>query len=285
MPSASLLLPWIAMPPVRIDSIEDPRLEPYRHLKDTNQSRWAGRFICEGEKLVRRLLDSRYRTLSVLLDDPHAERLLPLVPPEADAFIVPAGLVSELVGFNFHRGVLACGQRQEPPLLESIVTPLDRPLTLAVCPDVVDPVNLGSIARIAWALGIDALVLGPRCGDPFSRRVLRVSMGAVLRLPILPLPNLAMSLVELRDRYGIELAATVLSPAAEPLDQARRSRRFALLLGNEGEGLAEELVAICQRRLTIPMHPGADSLNVSVAAGLFFYHFTRPASWPADRGS
>ena len=269
------------MPPILIQSLDDPRLEPYRNLKVTNQTRRSGRFICEGEKLVLRLLESDFQTASVLVDQPHYDQLSMRIRPGIETLVVPAKMVPQIVGFNFHRGVLACGVRKPSPPLEAIVMAPDRALTLAVCPDVVDPVNLGSIARIALALGVDALLLGPRCGDPFSRRVLRVSMGAVLRLPVVQLADLATALIDLCDHYGVELAATVLSETAEPLDHARRGRRFALLLGNEGEGLADELVSICQRRLTIPMQPGADSLNVSVAAGVFFYHFTRAAHFHA----
>jgi tRNA G18 (ribose-2'-O)-methylase SpoU len=269
----------VTMPTVLIDCLDDDRLEPYRRLKDTNQTRWSGQFICEGQILVERLLASDFEVASVLVDQPHYEQMQTLISPKVETFVVPPKMVPQIVGFNFHRGVLACGRRKPSPPLEDLVMPADKGLTLAVCPDVQDPVNLGSIARIAQALGIDALVLGPQCADPFSRRVLRVSMGAVLRLPVVQVSDLEGTLRDLRSRYGVELAATVLSETAELLDRAHRSRRFALLLGNEGQGLPENLVAICQRRLTIPMSQGADSLNVSVAAGIFFYHFTRHASF------
>ncbi|MEX0585015.1 MAG: RNA methyltransferase, partial [Pirellulales bacterium] len=264
-----------AMPRFEVTSLDDPRLEPFRSLKDTNRTRWQSLFVAEGEKLVQRLLESDFPVVSVLADRQHEERLASWLRPELDLLIVDDPLVSAIVGFNFHRGVLACGRRKLHPTLDQIAAPLDRRLTLVVCPDVQDPENLGTIARTSLALGVDALLLGPNCGDAFSRRVLRVSMGAVLRLPIRRCEDLSAELCELRTRWQLQLAATVLDPRAEPLTEFERPLRFALLLGNEGHGLDADVVAACDRRLTIPMPAGADSLNVSVAAGIFLYQLAR----------
>src|SRR5690606_287049 len=139
-------------------------------------------------------------------------------------------------------------------------------LTIVVCADVQSPDNLGVILRSCSALGVDGVVVGPKAGDPFSRRVVRVSMGLALTLPIVYSQHLQRDLVEMRDRWGVELAAAVLDPGAERLDAAERADRFALLFGNEGHGLDGETVGACDRRISIPMPPGVDSLNVSVAA-------------------
>jgi tRNA G18 (ribose-2'-O)-methylase SpoU len=260
------------MPREFIKSIDDPRLESYRNLKDTNRTRWAGLFITEGEKLVRRLLASDYPIESILLSDRFEPQLASLVPPEATLWVVPDALVEQLVGFNFHRGILACGRRKPDPQLEQLA-PLGRRTTLIVCPNVQDPENLGSILRITAALGGDGVIVGTAAADPFSRRVLRVSMGAALRVPVRQSSNLAADLRQLAGPLGVQLAATVLDPTAEPLAHATRPERFALLLGSEGHGLLPEIVAECQRKITIPMHGGTDSLNVAVAAGILLYHF------------
>jgi tRNA G18 (ribose-2'-O)-methylase SpoU len=122
---------------------------------------------------------------------------------------------------------------------------------------------------------VTAVVLGPGCCDPFSRRVLRVSMGAALRVPIVETRDLAGDLARLRTEWGFELAATVLDSAAEPLHTAARTNRLAVLFGNEHAGLSPEWIALCDRRVTIPMAGDADSLNVAVAAGIVLHHFTR----------
>jgi len=146
-----------------------------------------------------------------------------------------------------------------------------------VCVDIQDPTNLGGILRNSAAFGADLVLLSRRCADPFSRRVLRVSMGAVLRLSVAESANLEGDLRRLRDEFGVQLVATVLQEGAESLEKASRPPRLALLFGNEGHGLPPEMTAICQRRVTVPMCSGANSLNAAVAAGVFLYHFTRVA--------
>ena len=217
------------------------------------------------------MLASDFPVVSVLVDQRHLDLIGPLVPAETPLLVVPASLVEQIVGFNFHRGVLACGRRKPNLDIESLIADRSR-LTLVACPDVQDPENLGAIARISSSFGVDALLLGPHGCPPFSRRVLRVSMGAVWRLPVIESSNLARDLNCLQ-AHGIELIATVLDADAQPLDGFARPARMALLLGNEGLGLAQDIVQRCDRKVTIPMHPGADSLNVAVAAGIFLYHF------------
>jgi tRNA G18 (ribose-2'-O)-methylase SpoU len=257
---------------VRISSLDDPRLEPYRQLKDTNRTRWAGLFICEGEKLVRRLLASEFSVESVLLSNRFEQQFETIPLSNVPVWILPDELIEPLVGFNFHRGILACGRRRANPTLEELAPP-GRRLTLAICPEVQDPENLGAILRISSAFGVDGVLVGRGSADPFSRRVLRVSMGASLRVPIREATDIAADLRQLRDSLAVELAATVLDSSAEPLANATRPDRFALLFGSEGHGLDPSIVALCDRRITIPMNPGADSLNVAVAAGIFLHHF------------
>jgi tRNA G18 (ribose-2'-O)-methylase SpoU len=134
---------------------------------------------------------------------------------------------------------------------------------------------MGAMVRICAAFGVDAMVLGERCCDPFLRQAVRVSMGTIFRLPLVRSSNLLNDLRRFREEFGVELAATVLAEDAEPLDQATRPERFGLLFGNEAQGLDDQYVRACDRRITIPMRLGTDSLNVSVAAAVFLYQFTR----------
>jgi tRNA G18 (ribose-2'-O)-methylase SpoU len=190
-------------------------------------------------------------------------------------YVASRELVESTVGFNFHRGVVACGRRKAPPAIESILANLAQPRpTIVVCPDVQDPTNLGSIIRTAAAFGCAAVVLGDHCADPFSRRVLRVSMGAALQIPLVESSNLAADLSRLASAQ-FELVAAVLDPFAEPLMSFCREERVAVLLGSEGHGLSAEWQQIAHRRVTIPMQLGVDSLNVAVAAAVLLYHFFR----------
>jgi len=264
------------MPRIRITDLDDPRIAAYRHLKATNLTRDSGTFVVEGEKLLDCLLASRFPTASVLATDRHEARIAGRVPPDVPLFVLPDALVDDLVGFNFHRGILACGRRLPPPDLAEIVAGAAGRLTLVACPMLANPENLGAIIRIGDVFGIDALLVGGACPDPLSRRVLRVSMGTALRLPVIPCVDLAGAALRLQADHGVALLATVLDPAAEPLGAAPRPDRLALFLGSEGDGLAPEWLALCSRRVTIPMRPGAESLNVAVAAGILLHHYTRP---------
>lgn len=261
---------------IRIDDLADRRLDPYRSLKQTNETSRRGLFIAEGDKLVRRLLESRLTVESVLLSEPYVATFAPLLPVELPALVIADELVETLVGYNFHRGILGCGRRPAPLMsLGEILGPHDRPCTVVVCPDVQDPENLGAILRMSAGFGVDAVVLGPRSADPFSRRVQRVSMGNVYRLPPIHAADVPAALAELRARHAVECWATVLDADAAPLATLHRPQRLALVFGSEGHGLEADVVRACGRKVTIPMRPGVDSLNVAVAAGIFLYELTR----------
>jgi tRNA G18 (ribose-2'-O)-methylase SpoU len=258
-----------------IDSQDDPRVAPYRQLKDRELAREGGRFIAEGELVVRRLLASRYEVESVLLARRRVEEIAPMVPPAVPVLIVPDSIVHEIIGFKFHSGVIACGRRGPAGAIDSAV-PRDRAmLTLVVCPDIANAQNMGSMIRIAAAFGADAMILGERSCDPFWRQSIRVSMGTIFSLPLVQSDNLLRDLRRLQVESGVELAATVLEGDAQPLAGATRPPKLALLFGNEAQGLDPTLVAACDRKITIPMKLGTDSLNVAVAAGIILHHFTQ----------
>jgi tRNA G18 (ribose-2'-O)-methylase SpoU len=262
---------------IPIHSLEAAELAPYRALRWRNPTRYARRFIAEGDKLVQRLLASRYATESIFVADDYLERLLAYAPADVPIYTAPRAWLEETIGFSFHRGCLACGVRAPTRELRDWQPPDRSRLTAVVCPDVQDPTNLGTILRNCAAFGVDLVLLGGECADPFARRVVRVSMGAVLDLTIVESRALADDVGRLRAEHGFSLAATVLETDAEPLQEAPRPARLALLLGGEGHGLAPPWRAAADRRLTIPMDLGTDSLNVAVASGIFLYHFTRLA--------
>jgi len=256
---------------IRISDLDDPRLAIYRSLKATNLTRRLGQFVVEGERLVERLLDSRFPTVSVLVTDRLGPRLVTPIPDRVPTYVVPHELIHTLVGFPFHRGILACAERRPWPPPEEIFRDRDRPLTLVICPRLSNPENLGAIARIADVFGIDAILAGPTCPDPFSRRVLRVSMGSILRVPVTVSRRLGEMVDKLAHDHHVELQAAVADPAAEPFDQLPRPARLGLVLGEEDQGIEAAWLERCRRKITIPMRPGAGSLNVAVAAGILLH--------------
>ncbi|QDV37987.1 TrmH family RNA methyltransferase [Tautonia plasticadhaerens] len=264
------------MPVIPLDDLDDPRLAIYRNLKATNETRGLPLFVVEGEKLVLSLRDSRYPIESVLLSDHHADRIAPSLPGDVTAFVVEHARISTLVGYNFHQGALAAGRRLPPIDPGSLVETRPGMVTLVACPVVQNPENLGTIVRTADVFGVDAVLVGPTCPDPLSRRVLRVSMGTVLGLPVIPCDDLAARLDRLRSDLGLRLVATVTDPHATPIDRFERPERLAIVMGSEAHGLAPSWVDRCDHRVTIPMRPGAESLNVAVAAGIFLHRLAVP---------
>ncbi|MGQ0634339.1 MAG: TrmH family RNA methyltransferase [Planctomycetaceae bacterium] len=261
------------MPEFIIESLDDQRLDPYRHLKRPGPGP-SETLVAEGEKLVLRLLHSPCRTESVLCTRAALERLRTAFSRDLPVFVAPTQLISQLIGFRFHRGVLACGRRPAEPALESLWehrAASEREIVV-LCPEIRDPENLGTIIRTAAAFGALGVVGGRAGTDPFSRRVLRTSMGSVLRLPIVQTDEW-VTVVDALAEAGFETIAAVVSPDAEPLAQAHRPTRAALLFGNEADGLPNDLVGRCRRRVTLPMAQGVDSLNVAVAAGIVLHHF------------
>ena len=257
-----------------IESIDDPRVAAYRSLK-ARRLRQEGIFITEGRALTSRMLDGPYAIESVFVAERFAEEFGRLLAGRAPVYVASNRVLQGVVGFAFHRGVLGCGRRSAPRTLDALLADREaaQELTLVICPDVVSNENLGSIFRIAAAFGLDGVVLGEpqRGSDPLSRRCLRLSMGAVFRIPFVESPDLPGDLLALKQRWGVELWGTVLDDRAEPLEQVCRPRRVGLLFGNEWDGLSREWLLLCDRRVTIPMARGTDSLNLAVAAGIFVH--------------
>lgn len=255
-----------------IQSIDDPRVAAYRNLRDRTL-RGENIFVAEGQLLTQRLLASPYETESIFVSEDCVEQFAPLVPEGVPLYVAPEPLLLEIVGFKFHRGALGAGRRGCPLTIEEMLSrkAIDGPLSLVVCPEITKPENLGLIFRTAVALGVDGLLLGERCCDPFSRRCLRVSMGSVLSMPFTKSTNLTADLHDLKGPWGVELLAAVLDPVAQRLIDVAWPLRAGLVFGNEFDGIRDHWLDECHQRVTIPMHRGTDSLNLGVAAGIFVY--------------
>jgi tRNA G18 (ribose-2'-O)-methylase SpoU len=258
------------MPTWKIDNRDDPRLLPYLDLPRGPNLGREGLFVAEGEKLVLRLLSSPFEVQSILISETLHARLGPAIPVEIPVFVVPDALVSEVVGFKFHHGILACGMRQKCVTPDEILARHPERLRIAVLPSTHDPENLGAIIRTCAGLGVHALMIGKPCGDPFARRVVRVSMGAAFQQPIIESEFLFETLQTLTNA-GVELVATILDPEATPMADFHWPDRMALLLGNEAFGLEPEYLALCRHRVTLQMANTVDSLNVAAAAAIFLH--------------
>lgn len=254
----------------------DCRLDPYRDMKREVVRRGGQWFIAEGRLVVQRLLASDYETVSILAEPKCVDWVRSLVQPDTPILVVSQELIQAVAGFNFHRGLLACGRRiafESSHQLLDMTDPGQIALaTLAVS----DPENLGSLIRTAAAFGIDRLVLNRQSIDPLCRRVLRVSMGSALKMRFYDWESPDLWLQE-NERKGVWFTiATTLSDDSIPLEQVTRHHKFTsrpklILLGNEADGLPASTQAACTVRALIPMAMGINSLNVSVAGAIAIY--------------
>ena len=193
-------------------------------------------------------------------------------------------LIRQVLGFKFHTGVIAVGRRLPSQTLESLFENLRGSDDVTACPEVSNSDNIGALDPQSRPPSASTrLVLGERCHDPFWRQSIRVSMGTIFSMPLVRSADILRDVTDLRETWGVEMIATVLADDAEPLARAQRADTLGLLFGNEAQGLDEALVAACDRRVTIPMKLGTDSLNVAVSAAVFLYHFTRESAWTRAR--
>jgi len=256
--------------PISVASADERDLAPYRDLKDARVKAREGVFIAEGFEVVRRLLASRLEVCSLLVTECKLERLAGELRSGVPVYVATLAEIEAIAGFNVHRGVLACGRRPESAKLEQVPAIADcaADSIVVALENVTDAINIGVIIRNAAAFGA-SLVLMHRCCDAFYRRAVRTSMGNVFRVPLRVTDDLRGELRQLHDGYGHQRIAAVAHPDAQPLSRIVRARRIVLVFGAEGEGLSPETVDACDLRVTIPMSPESDSVNVAVASGIF----------------
>ncbi|MBV9448939.1 MAG: RNA methyltransferase [Streptosporangiaceae bacterium] len=276
--------------PQRVVDADDPRLADYARLTDmdlrTSLETEHGLFIAEGTKVITRAVAAGYPVRSMLLPERRLGDMTALTtaltttqpPGIAPLYVVPDAIAERITGFRLHRGALASLHRKPLPEVAGLAATARR---LLVLEDLVDHGNVGAIFRCAAALGVDAVIVSPRCADPLYRRSVKVSMGAVFAIPYARMTGWYDGLAELR-AAGFRLLALTPDPAAVPITETKPGERAALLLGTEGDGLSSRWLREADQAVRIPMHPGArdagvDSLNVVAAAAIACHWFAAPA--------
>ncbi len=252
----------------------DPRLTDYVALTDVElRSRIepaAGLFVAEGAKVIRRAVLAGYPIRSFLMAPRWQAGLLDVVQASgALAYVADESVLESVTGYAVHRGALASCERRPLPDLDEVLADARR---VVVLEDLTDHTNVGLVFRSAAALGIDAVLLAPRCADPLYRRAVKTSMGAVLTLPYTRLPSWTDGLGRLQIA-GFTVLALTPDPAAEPLDTVLRvtGERVALVLGSEGDGLSDRWLGAADHRVRIRQRSDIDSLNVAAAAAIACY--------------
>lgn len=250
-------------------SLPDPRhlFQDLRFAGQRVHGEKGACFIAEGRILVEDLLAwgraGQVEVVAVLAEDAAAEGVRPLLPGGTELLVATRPELEALAGFPFHRGLMAAARVPAQPGEDR----LRASKRLLVLPSVGDPENLGQLLRTAAGLGLDGALLGPG-PDPFSRRVVRVSMGTAWKLPLWRSEDPWAALADWKGGDGEVVAAAL---GGDPLEAWEPQSRSALVLGPEGPGLSAAELGRCDRAVRIAMAPGVDSLNVA-AAGAILMH-------------
>lgn len=268
----------------RLTSLADPRLDDYLRMTDVRLRSVVeperGLFMAESYNVIERALEAGCAPRSFLMSETWLDRFSPLFSahPEVPVFVGDEALLEELTGFHLHRGALAAMQRPVLPTVGEVLagagTGADgsRRSRIAVLEDLVDHTNVGACFRSAAAMGVDAVLVTPRCADPLYRRSIRVSMGTVFQVPWTRLDAWPADIGVLQDA-GYVVAGMTLGEGAITLDAlvAEDHPRLALVFGTEGHGMTAATDRRLDRRVTIPMMGGVNSLNVAASSAVAFY--------------
>ena len=266
---------------IKIKEFDAPELDVYARLPEVQLLRYyepqPGLFIAESPKVIERALDAGYEPVSLLMEERHIETEgSKVIPKCGDIPVYPAEfeVLTRLTGFKLTRGMLGVMRRKRLPDIRQIITEKRR---IAVLENVVNPTNVGAIFRSAAALGMEAVLLTAGCSDPLYRRASRVSMGTVFQVPWTMMdaksciwPQDAMAILK---EEGFKTAAMALKEDTVSIDapELLKEDKLAVILGTEGDGLADSTIADCDYTVKIPMMHGVDSLNVAAASAVAFW--------------
>jgi tRNA G18 (ribose-2'-O)-methylase SpoU len=232
-----------------------------------------GIYIAEGEKVIRRALGAGHEPHSLLLTERWLDQLGDVVPDDVPCYVMTEAEIETLTGFHVHRGALAAMHR---PPEQDVATVLASAQRVVVAEDLVDHTNLGALFRNAAALGFDAVLLSPRCADPWYRRAIKVAMGSVFAVPHARFQDWYAAPGIVKDA-GFTTYAMTLSDDAVDLASIEAADRCALVVGSEGHGLTDYWQREADVSVTIPMHADIDSLNVAASVAIACWHLSQSA--------
>jgi tRNA G18 (ribose-2'-O)-methylase SpoU len=257
----------------RVSSLDRAELSPYATLRQHEGHKRAGIFVAEGDKVVRRLLESQFGVVSVLLPEKRLAEFEPSIrarPEDVPVYVMEISELEKLTGFPFFQGVLAVGRIPEAATLEAVLFRATRPHLLVAIDGLTNAENVGLLVRNCAAFGAQALLLDGSSASPWLRRAVRNSMGTVFKLPIVETSNLTEALNILRQR-NIHVIAAHPHEEKQTIQQSDFARDCCIVFGSEGLGISANVLAVCDECVAIPMSLEVDSLNVASAAAVFLY--------------
>lgn len=263
---------------VGVAEFDAPELAPYRTMRWQFEQRQQGIFVAEGEKVVRRLIESDFEVVSLLLPakwyEQYAELLAKRPEPEIQVFTAEKEVLEQLTGFSFYQGVLAVGRVPKPIPLEEIIARAPKPRLIVALDEISSAPNMGGLIRNCVAFGVDALVVGETCCSPWLRRSVRSSMGTIFKLQIVEAAKLPESIAQMK-KAGFRIVAAHAHTDERSVSSVDFGGDCAVVLGSEGHGISEAVLSQCDEEVVIPMQNGVDSLNVGTAGAIFLYEVSR----------
>ena len=259
-----------------VTDLDLPDLQPYRTLRQSVAQFRRGLFVAEGEKVVRRLIDSPLLIVSVLLTPEWLKTLQPALEKRSEhiaTFVAARALLEQIVGFHLHQGIMAVG-RVPAALRVTDLLDFPAPRLYVALDGLTNSENVGVLVRNCAAFGTQALLAGETCSSPYLRRAVRNSMGAVFNLPVLHSQHLTDDLRTLGEN-GFRVIAAHPHAEGRMLSEVDCRGDVCVVFGSEGAGISRGVLAVCHDAVAVPMQHGVDSLNVASAAAVFLYEIDR----------
>ena len=263
---------------VAIKDPDDPRLAAYNSLKGKSLER-DGIFIAEGEKVVKSMAESGCLIASCLTAGgaitKYRSLLAVMAKRGAPVYVAADELIEEIIGFRFHKGIMAVGYCPKKLTVSDALKDPKCPLFLVALNAVNDPQNVGLIARNAAAFGVGALIVDHATYDPYYRKAVRVSMGTVFRLPVCYEDDLGPSLLRLKEKHDTRIIAATPGRGTSDIAKVELSGNICFVFGNEDKGISRRILSIADARVRIPISKTVDSLNVAGASAICLYEASR----------
>lgn len=263
---------------IKIDSLDVPALEPYRTMRRPMEHRAEGIFVAEGQKVVRRLVESNLEVVSLLLTQEWLDKysdVLSNCQIEQGVFVAGKKQLEQIVGYGLHQGIMAIGKVPGSLDIWKMSKEYSSPNLFVAVDGIANSENMGVIVRNCAAFGVQALIAGETSCDPYLRRSVRNSMGTIFTLPVIKADKLADVLKKLRDDFLFQIIAADPKSDSVEMTTVNLTKDICLVFGSEGEGISGEILKHCSLRMKIPMYHDVDSINVASSVGVVLYETAR----------
>jgi len=263
---------------IKIERIEDVRLEPYltlrarmknKNLENLGVISHDDIFVAESEKVVKALLQSSLPVVSILALPHYYDALNDVIAnkriPSSATYVADEQIMMDIVGYRMHQGIMAIGQRPQSSSLQELTGPI------VALNGICNAENVGAIVRCCAAFDIGALIVDKACSPPFLRRSIRVSMGTIFSMHVHTTNDLVETLTALKYDRGYTVLGAHLHGNVVDIINYRFPEKYVLVLGTEGTGLEERVVNVCDALVKVPISACVESLNVAAATAVILH--------------